>query len=150
MIVFKLSRFSKYGTRFSYIDADNTIALACESSAKYLTSDPLKSVDVGTAVIPALIAPKKEIGYAKEFFKHTNTLSLGSIPIDVRKLHIWSDLVANSLYVISSVPNLSSSIIIAVLFSFALPTCAEVQATPMFKNSGTSIVTFELIISTPS
>ena len=86
MIVFKLSTFSKYGTKFSYIEADNTIALACESSAKYLTSEPLKSVEVGTAIIPALIAPKKEIGYDKEFFKHTNTLSLGSNPRPVRKL----------------------------------------------------------------
>ena len=96
-IVFKLSRFSKYGTKFSYIEADNTIALACESSARYLTSLPLKSVEVGTAMIPAFIVPKNEIGYASEFFKQTRTLSLASRPILVKKLQTWSDLVAKSL-----------------------------------------------------
>ena len=147
IIVLKLSRFNKYGTKFSYIEADNTIAFAWESSARYLTSLPLKSVEVGTAIIPPFITPKKEIGYASEFLRQTNTLSLGFKPISwVKKFETWSDLTANSLYVTWSVPSLSSSIIIATLFSFAVPTQADVQAIPIFKNSGISNFTVWLIL----
>ena len=70
-----------------------------------------------------------------------------TILIEVKKLQNWSDFLASCLYVISSVPSLSSSIIIALLFSFLEPKCALVHATPIFKNSGTSIVNIDIINS---